>query len=68
MIRSSVMTVDQSDFGHMQICLTGFLPQEDPACQNARLTAHTYVNDGDMTLFLRCLASPGAESDPTCTD
>jgi hypothetical protein len=51
--------VDQTDFGRFQACLTGDgLPQDDPACQPARLDADPDVDNNDMTLFLTYLTGP----------
>ena len=61
--------VDQSDFGHMQACLSGFLvSQNDPACQDAKLAGHSYVDQTDMERFFDCRTAPGLPSDRSCLD
>lgn len=59
--------VDQEDFGHLQACLSGMMPQTDTNCRNARLTAgDEYVDQADVELFKRCLTQPGVAPNPNC--
>ena len=60
--------VDQEDFGRMQNCLTGVSnPQNDPACQQAKLEGNDDdVDAGDMARFLGCMSGPEIPSDPDC--
>ena len=59
--------VDLADFGHLQDCLSGlYVPQTRPECQNAKLAGHNYVDQTDLTLFLRCLTGPEIPADPNC--
>ena len=53
------------DFGHLQACMSGtFVPQLDPICADARLTAgELYVDDRDLAAFLACMRGPGG---PMC--
>lgn len=62
--------VDQKDFGHFQTCYSGmFVPQENPACLNARLDSQdTDVDQEDLTIFLNCLSGEGVLADPGCAD
>lgn len=59
--------VDQSDFGHFQICFTGSgNPQTDLACQDARLDADLDVDQNDLAIFLRCHTGEGAAPTQGC--
>ena len=61
--------VDQSDFGHMQACLSGSgNAQNDPACQDAKLDGDDSVSDTDMSVFLGCFSGPGVLGDPNCAN
>jgi uncharacterized membrane protein len=61
--------VDQVDFGLFQNCLTGlFVPQEDPACAQAKLDSDANVSHYDTAIFLRCLSGEGVLADPGCLD
>jgi PKD repeat protein len=59
--------VDQSDFGHLQACLSGAgQPQADPACAAARLDADPDVDSDDFGLFQQCHGAPNQEPPPEC--
>jgi len=59
--------VDLQDFGHLQSCLTGLgLPQEDPACLDARLDGDLDVDQTDVSLFLECLSGPARPAPLSC--
>jgi hypothetical protein len=59
--------VDQSDFAHMQACLTGaYNPQSDPACQDARFDADDDVDVDDLALWYECYSGPSVAADPNC--
>jgi len=59
--------VDQADFGHFQACYSGpGLPQDDPACWNARLDDDDDVDTEDFAVFLGCLSGPGVVPDADC--
>ena len=61
--------VDQSDFGHLQVCLTGELaPLTDPNCPDADLDADFHIDQGDLMLFLRCLSGPDVPPGPNCVN
>ena len=61
--------VDQSDFGHMQACLSGpGVAQTNPACADARLDSDTDVDWNDVGKFFRCRTAPGVPSDRSCLD
>jgi hypothetical protein len=61
--------VDLTDFGHFQACLTGASkPQDDPACQDARLDGDSDVDDDDLWLLLGCLSGKDVPADPDCAD
>jgi len=59
--------VDQEDFGRFQACLTGpGIPQNDPACLDARLDADSDVDAADLTLFRQCVSGPGIPANSNC--
>jgi hypothetical protein len=61
--------VDQQDFGHLQACIAApGVPQNDPACLDARLDADDDVDAGDVALFQRCMSGPNVPADPNCPD
>ena len=61
--------VDQSDLGHLQVCLSGrFIPQTDPACQDAKLNADDFVDTTDVNIFLRCMTGSRIPADPNCME
>ncbi len=61
--------VDQEDFGHLQICLTGTgTPQNDPACLDARLDDDTDVDVNDFATFQACMSGANVRAEPTCDD
>jgi len=61
--------VDQSDFGHLQACLTGAgYSQDAPACQDTRLDGDSDVDNLDVARFLRCMSGENIMADPNCAD
>jgi uncharacterized lipoprotein YddW (UPF0748 family) len=59
--------VDQVDFGHMQVCLSGTtVPQDASACQDAKNDGDSDVDQEDMGAFIRCLSGPGLPPDLDC--
>jgi hypothetical protein len=60
--------VDQEDFGHFQICLSGSgIVQDDPACADAHLDADADVDQQDLDIFRHCLSGANnPPSDPSC--
>ncbi len=61
--------VDQEDFGHLQACLTApTVPQDDPACLDARLDADVDVDRDDFAIFQRCMSGANVPADPDCAD
>lgn len=61
--------VDQSDFGHLQACLSGgSIAQTDPQCQNAKLDNDEDVDQYDLDIFLRCMSGSGVRADPNCAN
>jgi len=61
--------VDQHDFGHIQVCLSGASnPQNDPDCQDAKLDGDNDVDADDVALFLGCVSGPDNPSDPACLE
>jgi len=61
--------VDQEDFGLFQVCLTGnYVPQDDPACEGAKLDGDNDVDATDVSLFVQCLTGPDIPGDPNCAN
>lgn len=59
--------VDQEDYAHLQLCLTGDLnPQTLPACADARLDGDADVDSNDAALFTYCLSGSGVPAGPCC--
>ncbi|NLE57404.1 MAG: hypothetical protein GX616_03525, partial [Planctomycetes bacterium] len=59
--------VDQVDFGHMQMCLSG--PQDSqglPICQDTLLDGDSDVDAQDLAIFLGCLSGAGVPAEPDC--
>jgi hypothetical protein len=60
--------VDLADFGHFQRCLSGTsVPQNNPACQDARFDGDSDVDPSDFSLFQQCLSGADVPGDPFCT-
>jgi hypothetical protein len=60
--------VDQSDFGHLQLCLSGAgIAQNDPSCANARFDADPDIDMTDINLFLPCMSGANVLASPGCT-
>jgi len=56
--------VDQEDFGHLQVCMTGEgNPQSDPACLDARLDEDDDVDLFDFNIFQSCMSGADVSSD-----
>lgn len=59
--------VDQTDFGHFQLCLSGpQVPQIAPECQNARLDADSDVDQSDLAIFRKCMTGTAVPGNPFC--
>jgi len=59
--------VDQEDFGLFQSCLSGaFVPQEDPACLQARFDVDDDVDQDDAALFIGCVSGAGIPARRSC--
>jgi hypothetical protein len=59
--------VDQEDFGHLQMCLTGAgNPQYDAACQDAKLDEDDDVDEEDLAIFLGCFNGANTPPAPGC--
>ncbi len=59
--------VDQSDFGHLQACMSGQGSlQDDPNCQDARLDGDGDVDGTDVTSLRSCLSGSGVPAEPGC--
>ncbi|MBI4581442.1 MAG: hypothetical protein HY718_17195, partial [Planctomycetes bacterium] len=61
--------VDQSDYGHLQMCMTavGVAPT-DPACFDASLDGDVDVDGDDLAIFVGCLGAAGVTVDPACAN
>ena len=61
--------VDQEDFGHFQVCLTGAgTPQDDPDCADAKLDGDVDVDQDDFAIFQGCMSGPNIPGNPDCAD
>jgi len=58
--------VDQSDYGHLQACLTGPVQPAGPDCADAKLDEDADVDGNDLTIFIRCLTGPNKMADLGC--
>lgn len=61
--------VDQSDFGHLQACLTGMNnTTTDPNCRDANIDADSIgdIDVDDLADFLQCFTGPGVPRLPGC--
>ncbi len=60
--------VDQSDFSHLQVCLSGSgKPQSDPACPDADLDGDGDVDQSDHAVFSECISGANTPADPGCS-
>ena len=60
--------VDLDDFGHLQACLSGSVPQTLDSCLNARLNPDEYVDAADVAIFRGCMSGADIPADPHCAD
>jgi hypothetical protein len=59
--------VDQEDFGHLQICLTGTGGGSPaPGCEDANLDGDNDVDGNDAVKFLQCMSAANVWGDPDC--
>ncbi len=58
--------VDQTDFGHLQQCLSGDGRDYSPGCSNSDLDSDRDVDQADLVMFVACLSGPGLLPDPNC--
>lgn len=59
--------VDQTDFGHLQVCMSGQgTAQAKPTCQDALLDGDSDVDRDDFEIFLTCMSGPNVPADPNC--
>jgi len=59
--------VDQTDFAHMQACVTTQdQPQYDIGCVDARLDGDVDVDVDDMLVFESCASGPGIPAKADC--
>jgi hypothetical protein len=59
--------VDQADYAYLQRCFSGVsIPQNDPACEDAKLDEDNDVDDDDYQIFEACLSGPNVELTPGC--
>lgn len=58
---------DQSDFAHIQACLTGSGdPVTDPDCHDCRLDRDVDVDQDDLQIFIDCMSGADVPADPDC--
>ncbi|NLE57159.1 MAG: hypothetical protein GX616_02275 [Planctomycetes bacterium] len=60
--------VDQEDFGHLQVCLTGSGGAIVSGCENAVLDGDTDVDAADLAIFVNCISGADVSADPDCLD
>lgn len=61
--------VDQADFGHLQLCLSGAgVPTSDPQCENAHLDDDEDVDLDDFGIFQSCMSGADVLADMNCSD
>ena len=60
--------VDQRDFGHFQVCLSGPGIAPDSACRDADLHNDNDVDADDFIKFMGCMSGPNIDADPSCAD
>ncbi|MHC4796701.1 MAG: thrombospondin type 3 repeat-containing protein, partial [Planctomycetota bacterium] len=61
--------VDQEDFGHLQVCMSGSgLKQSDPNCSDADLDYDLDVDNDDFNHFQKCISGANVPADPYCID
>lgn len=59
--------VDQTDFGHLQSCLSGAsVHQTDPTCQDAKLDGDEDVDQNDFGVIQRCFSGAGVIPSADC--
>jgi hypothetical protein len=58
--------VDQSDFGHLQECLSGEAVNYGFGCANADLDGNHSVYEADVARFLACMSGANVPADPNC--
>lgn len=60
--------VDQTDFAHMQTCLTEGLTPPTGECGNADMDGDNHVDAYDVAVFTGCVSGPDVVADPYCAD
>lgn len=61
--------VDGLDLEHLKSCASGpAIPQNDPACRDARLDADEDVDQGDFGVFQRCFSGEGIAANFACVE
>ncbi len=61
--------VDVLDYIEFESCASGpDVPQNDPACADAKLDAGDDIDQDDFAVFQRCYSGEGNPADPTCAD
>jgi hypothetical protein len=59
--------VDQTDFGLLQVCLSGpNVPQTNPSCTLARLDPDSDVDHDDAQILRGCTSGPEVPGNPLC--
>jgi hypothetical protein len=58
--------VDQSDFGHLQACMTALGALPAAGCSDADLNHDGTVDQNDVSVFVGCMSGEGIVAVPTC--
>lgn len=59
--------VDQSDFSHFQLCISGYgIIQTQATCQDSDMNADGWVDQVDFATFLNCYSGPDVPANPQC--
>ena len=60
--------VDQSDFGQLQVCLTGPYVWVETECEGADMDGNGHVDEGDIMFFSDCLSGANVPAPPECVN
>ncbi len=58
--------VDQEDFAHLQVCISGPGTHYEPGCEDADSDSNGAVDSADLVAFQRCVTGKDVQADPSC--